>query len=35
MREENNKMIAERKEHQEASKAMKIEIKSLNERSEK
>ena len=35
MREENNKMIAERKEHQEALKAMKSEIKSLNERSEK
>ena len=35
MNEENRKISAERKEHQDAIKSFKIEIKSLNEKAEK
>jgi len=35
VKEENRKILAERKEHQEAMKSARIEIKSLSEKSEK
>ena len=35
VREENRRILAERKEHQEAMKSARTEIKSLNEKSEK